>query len=190
MIDGSGKRLSRRLLLGGLLGAPALMLSARHALAADRQNVASRLENLGISLPRVAPPVASYVPYVVSGDQVFIAGQLPMRDGTLLHPGRVPVDVTVEQAREAARQCAINVLAALNAACDGDLERVRQCVRLQGYVASVDDFTRQSSVMNGASELIAEVFGERGRHTRVAVGASSLPLNACVEVAGLFTISD
>lgn len=184
---------SRRRLLGGLLGASALSLAGAPVLvsaAAGRGGrTSARLAELGIVLPEVAAPVASYVPYVVNGDQVHIAGQLPLRDGALLYPGKVPVDVTVEQAQEAARQSAINILAALDEACDGDLDRVARCVRLEGYVACSDDFTRQSIVMNAASGLMQEVFGERGRHTRVAVGTNSLPLNACVEIAALFALS-
>ncbi|MEX1197155.1 MAG: RidA family protein [Pseudohongiellaceae bacterium] len=186
--------LSRRRLLGSLIGASALSLTGLPSTtghAAERGGrISARLDELGLTLPELAAPVASYVPYVVQGNQVHIAGQLPMRDGTLLSPGKVPVDVSVEEAREAARQCAINILAALNAACDGNLDRVARCVRLEGYVACSDDFTRQSSVMNGASDLMGDVFGERGRHTRVAVGSNSLPLNACVEVAGLFVLSE
>lgn len=186
--------LSRRRLLGGLLGASALSLAGVPAVsgaAAGRGGTAAaRLDELGIVLPELAAPVASYVPYVVHGNQVHIAGQLPLRDGALLYPGKVPVEVTEEQASEAARQCAINILAALSAACDGDLDQVARCVRLEGYVACSDDFTRQSLVMNGASALMQDVFGERGRHTRVAVGTNSLPLNACVEVAGLFVLEN
>lgn len=192
--DAPGRLLSRRRLLGGLMGASALSLTGVPGLASAAAGrggrTATRLDELGIVLPALATPVASYVPYVVSGNQVHIAGQLPLRDGVLLHPGKVPVDVTVEQAGEAARQCAINILAALNGACDGNLDQVARCVRLEGYVACSDDFTRQSSVMNAASGLMEEVFGERGRHTRVAVGANSLPLDACVEVAALFVLSE
>jgi enamine deaminase RidA (YjgF/YER057c/UK114 family) len=185
---------SRRRLLGGLLGATALSVAGLPSMvsgAAGRGGAtAARLEELGITLPELAAPVASYVPYVVSGNQVFIAGQLPFQNGALLHPGKVPVDVTVEQASEAARQCGVNILAALNEACEGNLDQVARCVRLEGYVACSDDFTRQSLVMNAASGLMEAVFGERGRHTRVAVGTNSLPLNATVEIAGLFVLND
>lgn len=185
--------LSRRSLLGGLTGAAALSLAGLPAMASGAAgqggNTSARLEELGIVLPQLAAPVASYVPYVVHGNQVHIAGQLPLRDGALMYPGKVPVDVTEEQAREAARQCAINILAALDEACGGNLDQVARCVRLEGFVACSDDYTRQSAVMNAASALMEDVFGERGRHTRVAVGTNSLPLNACVEIAALFTLS-
>ena len=100
----------------------------------------------------------------------------------------MPTQVSVEQAREAAHQCGINILAALKGACDGDLDRVRRCVRLQGFVASSDDFTAQPSVINAASDLLVEVFGEAGKHTRLALGSNVLPLNACVEISATFAL--
>ena len=150
--------------------------------------VESRLQQLGVTLPEVARPVANYAPYAVANGFAFIAGQIPMRDGELMHPGKIPTDVSPEQGQEAARQCAINIIAALKVACDGDLDQVRRCVRLQGFVASADDFTEQSQVVNGASDLIVDVFGEAGLHTRLAIGVNTLPLNACVEVSGIFAL--
>ncbi|MEX2469394.1 MAG: RidA family protein [Pseudohongiellaceae bacterium] len=152
------------------------------------ESPATRLGALGITLPETPPPLANYVPYLVQENFVYIAGQIPMRDGELLHPGAVPTAVSVEQAREAARQCGVNILAALNAACAGDLNRVRQCMRLDGFVASGDGFTGQATVMNAASDLMVEVFGDTGRHTRTAVGVNQLPGNACVEIAAVFVI--
>ncbi|MGM0631691.1 MAG: RidA family protein [Pseudomonadota bacterium] len=180
----------RRRLLKGLAGIAALGAGGASMTVRGQtdRTAAARLEALDITLPRLSPAVASYVPYVVDGNEVYISGQLPFRDGALLYPGKIPEDVTVDQGLEAARQCAINILSALNAACDGDLDRVERCLRLEGYVACSDAFTQQSAVVNGASDLMQAVFGERGRHTRIAVGANSLPLNACVEVAGLFRI--
>jgi len=149
---------------------------------------ASRLTALGIALPDTPPPLANYVPWLVQEDFVYIAGQIPVRDGTLLHPGAVPGTVSIEQAREAARQCGINILAALNGACGGDLGRVRQCMRLDGFVASSPGFTRQPTVINAASDLMVAVFGDAGRHTRTAVGVSQLPADACVEISAVFVI--
>ena len=151
-------------------------------------SIQHRLQELGLSLPAAPRPVGSYVGAVRAGDLVFVSGQIPMRDGQLLYPGSVPDEVSIEQGREAARQCAINILAALRGACDGNLDRVRQCMRLEGFVASAAGFNQQPAVVNGASDLMVEVFGDAGRHTRAAVGVNELPLNACVEVTGVFVI--
>lgn len=159
---------------------------ARGALAAGE--IDARLQDLGIVLPEVAPPVANYTPHAVENGFAYIAGQIAFRDGELLHPGKIPTDVSIEQGQEAARQCAINVIAALKAGCNGDLDRVRRCVRVQGFVASADDFTDQSKVMNGASDLMVDVFGDAGLHTRLAIGTNTLPLDACVEVSAIFAI--
>jgi len=148
----------------------------------------NRLQALGITLPEVPAPAANYVPWVREKEIVYVAGQLPFRDGELLYPGSVPDRVSVEQARAAARQAGINILAALNAAVEGDLSRVQQCLRLDGYVSSAPAFIQQSAVINGASDLMVEILGARGRHTRTAVGAQGLPLDACVEIAGVFAI--
>lgn len=106
-----------------------------------------------------------------------------------MSPGKVPTDVSLEEGQAAAKQCAINLIAAAKAACEGDLSRVQRCVRLQGFVASADDFDGQSQVMNGASDFMVEVFGDAGRHTRLALGANVLPLNASVEISGVFAIA-
>lgn len=181
---------SRRQALAGIGLGTGLLIAGltprRHVRAAGR--IDARLEELGIDLPEVAPPVANYAPYAVENGFAFIAGQIAFRDGQLIHPGKVPTDVTLEQAQEAARQCAINVIAALRAACEGDLDRVRRCVRMQGFVASADDFTDQSKVMNGASDLMVEVFGDAGLHSRLAIGTNTLPLNACIEVSAIFAV--
>jgi len=149
----------------------------------------ARLGEMGITLPEIPPPVANYVPYRVAGNLAYIAGQLAFKDGELMHPGKVPEEISIEQAQEAAQQCVVNMIAALKAACDGDLDRVQMCLRLEGFVASADDFTQQSQVMNGASNFMVEVFGDVGRHSRIAVGVNTLPLNASVEVAGVFSIA-
>ncbi|SDU22968.1 RidA family protein [Jiangella alkaliphila] len=140
-----------------------------------------RLAELGLSLPDVVKPVAAYVPAVRSGSFVFTSGQVPMRDGELLHKGKVGADVTPEQAYECAQQCALNALAAIRAEV-GDLSAVTRVVKLLGFVASTPDFTGQPQVVNGASDLLGKVFGDLGQHARSAVGLTVLPLDAPVEV--------
>jgi enamine deaminase RidA (YjgF/YER057c/UK114 family) len=140
-----------------------------------------RLAELGLSVPEVAKPLASYVPALRSGQHVFTSGQLPLRDGELLTSGKVGGEVTPEQAVDCARQCALNALAAVRAEI-GDLSAVKRIVKVVAYVASTPDFTGQPAVANGASELFGEVFGDRWRHVRSAVGVSALPLDAPVEV--------
>lgn len=140
-----------------------------------------RLAELGLSVPSVVPPVAAYVPAVQSGSHVFTAGQLPMRDGSLVATGKVGDDVSVDQATECAQQCALNALAAVTSVV-GDLSKVRRIVKVVVFVASTPDFTGQPGVANGASELLGTVFGDAGVHARSAVGVASLPLDAPVEV--------
>ena len=140
-----------------------------------------RLAELGLAVPEVAAPVAAYVPAVRSGNQVFTSGQLPMREGTLLTTGKVGAEVSVEEAVECARQCALNAIAAVRAEV-GDLSRVARVVKVVAFVASVPGFTGQPGVANGASELLGSVFGDAGRHARSAVGVPVLPLDAPVEV--------
>jgi enamine deaminase RidA (YjgF/YER057c/UK114 family) len=142
--------------------------------------VAQRLADLGITLPAVPAPVAAYVPAVRSGVHVYTSGQLPFADGELLHTGLVGADVSVSDAVDCARQCALNALAAV-AAQAGGLDNVR-IVKVVGFVASADGFTAQPQVINGASELIGDVLGDYGIHARSAVGVAALPLNAPVEV--------
>ena len=149
-------------------------------------SIEAQLRKLGIDLPAAPAPAGKYVPFVVTGPLVFIAGQLPLRDGKLAVAGKLGAGVELDAGIEAARICAINILSQLQAACG--LDKVRRCVRLNGFVASAPDFTDQPKVLNGASDLIADVFGEAGRHTRIAVGVASLPLNAAVEVDGIFEI--
>tara|TARA_Y100000589_G_scaffold237807_1_gene225176 strand:+ start:234 stop:713 length:480 start_codon:yes stop_codon:yes gene_type:complete len=146
------------------------------------------LKRLGITLPDAPAPAANYVPYVVAGNMVFISGQLPLVDGKMSITGHVGKDVTTQQATEQARQCAINLLSQLSAACGGDLGRVKQVVKLGGFVACTEEFTDQPEVINGASDLMVEVFGDAGRHARFAVGSNTLPRGTCVEVEGTFLI--
>ena len=140
----------------------------------------ARLAELGLVLPPVVPPVAAYVPAVRSGSLVFTSGQLPMVGGALTAVGKVGAQVSAEQAKELARTCALNALAAVDALVG--LDAVTRVVKVVGFVASAPDFTGQPGVVNGASELLGEVFGEAGRHARSAVGVAVLPLDAPVEV--------
>lgn len=144
--------------------------------------VDDRLAKLGIELPAPAKPAANYVPFVVSGKQVFVAGQIPVRGGELQHTGRLGADVSLEQGQAAARLCALNIIAQLKEAAGGDLDRVTRIVKLGAFVACTPEFTDHPKVANGASDLLAEVFGEAGRHARFAVGAPSLPLGVAVEI--------
>lgn len=145
------------------------------------------LAHLGHTLPEVAPPVASYVPFRRHGDLLYVAGQIPRQGGTLLHTGRVPDQVSLEQARACAVQCALNGLAVVKAAC-GSLGALRQVIRLGVFVACGDGFTEHPKVADGASDLMVKVFGEAGKHARAAVGSSSLPLGAPVEIEFLFEV--
>ncbi len=149
---------------------------------------AARLSELGITLPDPPAPAANYVPFVVTGNHVFISGQVPFVDGELPWKGHLGKDVSLEDAQAAARQCAINILAQISKACGDDLGRVVRCVKLGGFVACTPDFTDQPKVVNGASDLMVEVFGDAGRHARFAVGAPSLPLGVPVEVDAVFEI--
>src|SRR5512132_1509736 len=152
-------------------------------------NIDRRIAQLGIELPNPAPPVGSYVPFVLVGGLLLVAGQLPVWNGTLKHDGRVGAEITLEDGIAAARVCGLNLLAQARAACGGDLDRVRRVVRLAGFVQAAPGFTEHAKVLNGASDLMVEVFGQAGRHARVAVGAVSLPLGAAVEVEGMFEIA-
>ena len=149
----------------------------------------ARLDELGIELPEAPAAAATYVPYVVSGDLVFVAGQVPFVGGELKYVGRVGADMSEEEAVKAARVCALNIVAQVKAACGGDLDRVVRCVKLGGFVNSTEDFTRQPWVINGASDLIAEIFGDKGKHARFAVGSNALPLGVSVEIDAVFQIA-
>jgi enamine deaminase RidA (YjgF/YER057c/UK114 family) len=152
-------------------------------------SIEKKLGELGIVLPPVVPPVANYVPFVRSGKLVFTAGQLPMKDGKLMHAGLSGQDVTIEQANACARQCAINILAIAQAAT-GDLSKVKRIVKLTGFVACNASFHDHPKILNGASDLFVEVFGEAGKHARSAIGVSALPLNAPVEVEAIIEVAD
>ena len=152
-------------------------------------SIENRIAQLGIELPTPAPPAGAYVPFVMVGGLLMVAGQLPMWDGTLKYDGRVGGEITLEDGIAAARLCGLNLIAQARAACDGDLDRVRQVLRLAGFIQAAPGFTDHPKVLNGASELMVEIFGQAGRHVRVAVGAASLPLAAAVEIEGMFDIA-
>lgn len=141
-----------------------------------------RLAQLGLTLPVAAAPVANYVPFVLSGKTLYVAGQLPFQNGQVAHPGHLGDNVTVEQGYEAARFCALNLLAQIKAACGGDLDRVARILKLTGYVSCAAGFTDIPKCINGASDLMVAVFGDAGKHARAAVGVPSLPANASVEI--------
>ena len=140
-----------------------------------------RIIEMGLILPTPPKPLAAYIPAKKSGNLVFTAGQLPMVDGVLVAQGFLGKNVEIEDAYQAARICTLNALAAIKGVI-GDLDQIRQIVRVVGYVASVPEFTQQPAVVNGASELLLEIFGENGKHARSAVGMAVLPLNAAVEI--------
>ena len=150
--------------------------------------IEAALAELGITLPRPMAPIANYVPYVVTGNLVVVSGQVPAVDGKVAVTGKVSWGVSLDQAKDAARLCFINVLVHLKAACGGDLDRVKRVVRLGGFVAAPSEFTQHALVMNGASDLAVAIFGEAGRHARSTIGVPSLPADAAVEVEGLFEI--
>jgi len=151
-------------------------------------NIEAKLSSLGITLPTPAAPVANYVGFVKSGNQVFVSGQLPFEAGKLQFVGKVGAEISPEDAKKAARLCAIGILAQLKVACDGDLERVARCVKLGIFVNGIADFKDHPAVANGASDLMVEVLGDAGKHARAAVGSGSLPFGVAVEVDAIFEI--
>lgn len=142
----------------------------------------ARLAELGIEIPEAAAPVANYVGYVVTGKQVFVSGQVTLKDGEFQYQGKLGDSISLEDGQAAARLCGINIIAQLKAACGGDLDKVKRIVKLGGFVNSTPDFTQQPQVINGASDLMVEVFGDKGKHARAAVSANSLPVGVAVEV--------
>lgn len=150
--------------------------------------IEARLKKLNISLPMPTPPAANYVPFIKTGSFVFISGQLPLWEGDLKYLGKLGHDLMIEDGQAAARLCGLNILAQLNAACEGDLNQVVRCLRLGGFVNSADNFKDQPKVINGVSDLMVAVFGEKGKHARAAVGVNALPLGVSVEVEALFEI--
>jgi enamine deaminase RidA (YjgF/YER057c/UK114 family) len=151
--------------------------------------IEERLRELAIELPEASTPGANYVPAVRSGNLLFLTGQLSQWNRERRFVGKLGREFDVAAGQQAARLCALNLIAHLRRALDGDLDRVVRCVRIAGYVNSVPDFTAQSQVVNGASDLFVAVFGEAGRHTRMAVGVSALPYDVVVEVEGVFEVA-
>lgn len=151
--------------------------------------IEKRLAELGLKLPEAAAPVANYMPYVVTGNVVFAAGQITLVKGKVKYVGIVGKDLTLDDGYQAARLCGLNLLAQLSAACKGDLDRCRRVVRVGGFVRCTPEFLDQPKVINGASDLMVQVFGDSGRHARTAIGVASLPLGAAVEVDAVFEIS-
>ena len=149
----------------------------------------NRLSELGIQLPAAVAPVANFVAVTFDGSTASVSGQIPIANGELLHPGTLGANVSVEQGQEAARLAVINVLSQLSHALGGGLDRVTKCLRLGVFVAATPDFKDHPKVANGASDLVVEVFEERGRHARAAVGVASLPFGVSVEVDGVFQVS-
>ena len=151
--------------------------------------VEARLAKLGIEVPAAAAPVANYVGYVQTGKLVFVSGQVPVKDGKFQFQGKLGAGMSLEDGQAAARLCAINVISQVKAACGGDLDRVKRVVKLTGFVNSTGEFTDQPKVVNGASDLMVEVFGDKGKHSRAAVSAASLPVGVAVEVEAVVEIA-
>jgi enamine deaminase RidA (YjgF/YER057c/UK114 family) len=150
--------------------------------------IEEKLKSLNIVVPQPLAPVANYVGFVKSGNQVFVSGQLPIENGEVKYIGKVGSKISVEEAQKAARICAINIIAQIKLACEGNLERVVRCVKLGVFVNGDADFIDHPVVANGASDLIADVFGDAGKHARAAVGSGSLPRGVSVEIDAIFEI--
>ena len=148
----------------------------------------ARLQELGIELPDAAAPAANYVPFAVTGNQLWVAGQVPFWNGKIVHRGRVGDDATLEDGVTAARVCALNIIAQARSAL-GDLDRISRFIKLGGFVNATPDFTDHPKVINGASDLIVNIFGDSGKHARFALGASALPMNSTVEIDAVIEIA-
>ncbi|MGJ4859532.1 RidA family protein [Labrys sp. La1] len=152
-------------------------------------DVSARLTKLGIVLPAIASPAGNYLPCRLAGNLLYVSGQVPKIDGVDHFPGVVGEDVTPQEGYQAARLCALNLLARVHAALDGDLDRVVACLQLRGFVNARPDFKGHPAVIDGASDLLVEVFGDKGRHVRTALGAGSLPRGSSVEVDAIFEVT-
>jgi enamine deaminase RidA (YjgF/YER057c/UK114 family) len=150
--------------------------------------IETRLAELGVTLPDAPAPAANYVPYVQSGNLVFVSGQISMKDGAFI-TGKLGQDMSTEEGAAAAKTCAIALLAQLKAACGGDIDRLQRVVKLTGFVNSTADYTEQPKVINGASDFLVEALGDKGRHSRSAVSAAALPLGVAVEIEAIFEIA-
>jgi enamine deaminase RidA (YjgF/YER057c/UK114 family) len=151
--------------------------------------IEAKLKELGIELPAATAPVANYVPFTRSGNLVIVSGQVSVRNGKAEFVGKLGREIPTAEGQQAARLCALNILAHLTIACDGDLDRVKRVLRLGGFVNCTPEFTEMPQVVNGASDLMVAVFGDAGKHARAAVGVSSLPLGVAVEVEAMFELA-
>jgi enamine deaminase RidA (YjgF/YER057c/UK114 family) len=151
--------------------------------------IEARLKELGLELPAATAPIANYVPFTRSGGLVVVSGQVSVRDGKPEFVGKLGREISVAEGQRAARLCALNILAHAKTACDGDLDRVQRVLRLGGFVNCMPEFTQMPQVVNGASDLMVELFGDAGKHARAAVGVASLPLGVAVEVEAMFEIA-
>ena len=140
------------------------------------------IKNLGLNIPELPKALANYVPYKIVGNSIYISGQAPAQNGEVIYKGKVGSDITVEDGIEAAKLCVINIIAAVKTGLDGDWDKLDSFVKLTGYVNCQDNFTDQPQVINGASDMLVDIFGEQGRHARVAVGSNALPLGIAVEI--------
>jgi len=150
-------------------------------------DIEEKLKKLNIILPEPAKPIAAYIPALISGNSLFVSGQLPIKEGKLIYKGKIGRDLTLEQGYEAARLCAINILSAAKSAI-GNLNHIKKVVRIAGYINCTEDFTAHSKVLNGTSNFLVSIFGDSGKHIRIAIGVCSLPLGSPVEVEAMFEI--
>lgn len=151
-------------------------------------DIHAKLKDLGFELPQAAAPAANYVPYMISGNHIFVAGQIPFLNGEKMHMGKLGDGLEIADGLKAAQACALNILGQVNAAIDGDWSKVKQCVKLGAFVNCTPDFNDHPAVINGASDLMVAVLGDAGKHARFAVGAPSLPLGVAVEIDAIFEI--
>lgn len=151
-------------------------------------DIHAKLKDLGFELPQAAAPAANYVPYMISGNHIFVAGQIPFLNGEKMHMGKLGDGLEITDGVKAAQACALNILGQVNAAIDSDWSRVKQCVKLGAFVNCTPDFNDHPAVVNGASDLMVAVLGDAGKHARFAVGAPSLPLGVAVEIDAIFEI--
>ena len=148
-----------------------------------------KIKELKIILPEAKPPVGNYVATKISGKMLFVSGQISIDENGQLIKGKIGKDLNLEEGYEAAKRCALNIISQANKACNYDLSKIKNCIKLTGYVNSTDDFVDQPKVINGASDLISSIFGENGKHTRAAVSVNSLPLGVAVEVDAIFELN-
>jgi len=151
-------------------------------------SINEKVASLGLTLPTAAPPAANYVPFMISGNLVFVSGQIPLLNGERPYVGKVGAAIGIEAAVDAARLCGLNILAWIARIVEDDMDKVRRCVRLGGFVNCTPDFQQQPTVINGASDLMVKVFGDKGRHARTAVGTNALPFDVSVEIEAIFEI--